>query len=139
MMWCRMILGVCLSIVLFGSGCKEQQLGGPRLKTSPIVGVIEIDGAPAELVEVTCHPAADSTGIKYPVTAVTDKEGHFTISTYEGGDGLPAGTYTLTFNWIEVGFVPKGQAQGQVLRPEEVEAQRHRGRWRRGIDRPRSH
>jgi hypothetical protein len=79
---------------LFFVGCSSGELpGGPRFETFPVTGTIHIDGTPADLVEVECHPLPESTAIKYPISAMTDKDGVFTLTTY----GLPEGTYTLAF------------------------------------------
>jgi hypothetical protein len=32
-------------------------------------------------------------------SAFTDKQGKFSISTYEQADGVPVGSYVLTFEW----------------------------------------
>ena len=36
--------------------------------------------------------------------ATTDADGRFSISMYQKGDGLPEGTYRLTFKWEEFGI-----------------------------------
>jgi hypothetical protein len=104
---------------LFLTGCSSGELpGGPRFETSPVTGTIHIDGVPAELVEVECHPAPDSTGIKYPISTMTDKDGVFTLTTYESSDGLPEGTYTLSFKWLEPGLVPRDKLKGAFSDPK---------------------
>ena len=100
-------------------GCREQQRGGPRLETYATTGVVKIDGEPGDLVEVQCHPGPDATGIKYTLSTMTDKDGKFSLTTYESGDGLPEGTYTLTFQWLEPGFVPKDKLKGAYADPKK--------------------
>jgi len=91
-----------LIVLLLSVGCGGNELpGGPRLETHSVTGVVQIDGTPTENVEVTCYPDADLSGIKYPVVGVTNKEGVFSLTTYNTGDGLPEGTYSLTFKWFE--------------------------------------
>ena len=38
-------------------------------------------------------------------TANTDAEGKFKVSTYESGDGIPEGTYAVTFMWGQVNLM----------------------------------
>ena len=113
---------VLVSVGLFLVGCSSGELpGGPRFETSPVTGTIQIDGVPAELVEVECHPAPDSTAIKYPISTMTDKDGIFTLTTYESSDGLPEGTYTLSFKWLEPGLVPRDKLKGAFSDPRKSE------------------
>ena len=59
-----------------------------------------VDGAAAEGVMVKFHPVAGmDTEQPTETTALTDKEGKFVASTYEMGDGVPAGQYQVTFEW----------------------------------------
>jgi hypothetical protein len=105
-------------LVAFVAGCSSSEpQGGPRIATFPVHGVVEVDGLPTELVEVICHPSPDSTGIKYPVSSMTDMLGAFTITTYEASDGLPEGTYTLTFQWLEPSLVPRDKFDGAFADP----------------------
>ncbi|MEI8016966.1 MAG: hypothetical protein WCH39_02145 [Schlesneria sp.] len=80
-------------------GCSQPQRGGPREKTFPVTGVVEVDGEATEGIEVSCHPEPGSSAIKYPVTTFTDANGAFSVGTYQSGDGLPEGKYTLAFKW----------------------------------------
>lgn len=90
------LLGVAAACV----SCKEEPRGGPRVPTYPIRGQVFVDGKPAALVQVVCHPAEGTESkVVTSIGALTDNSGNFEISTYEGGDGAPAGTYKLTFMW----------------------------------------
>lgn len=111
---------VLLSLLTQG-GCSKPQRGGPRFKTSPVTGTVLVDGNPQEMVEVTCHPDPASTTIKYPVVAMVDKDGKFSLGTYEGNDGLPEGTYKLTFKWLEPGLVLKDKLKGAYDNPQKTE------------------
>lgn len=89
-----LLAGVCLSCL----ACGEE--GPPRKETYPVTGEVHVDGEPANYLAVTCHDTKglDSTS---PTTssAFTGEDGKFSISTYESGDGVPAGEYVLTFMW----------------------------------------
>ena len=71
--------------------------------TEPLVGVLLVDGAPAEGVQVTLHNVA-GIDAKQPTFSqgFSDKEGKFKLSTYEEGDGVPEGEYVLTFFWGQI-------------------------------------
>ena len=81
------------------------------------MGIVNVDGDAAELVEVTCHPEPGTSEIKYDITAMTDAEGVFHLNTYEGNDGLPIGTYSLGFKFIEPGLVAKDKFKGKYANP----------------------
>lgn len=115
------VSGAVLLMALAVSGCSQGPRGGPRLHTSPVIGVVHVDGQPAEMVEVSCHPEGETSKIKYAVSATTDKDGKFKLGTYQGGDGLPEGVYKLTFQWIEVGLASKDKLKGAYADPKKSE------------------
>lgn len=96
----RVCVIACLAMPVLLLGCGPEQRGGPRLETSPLVGQVLVDGDPVQGVRVMCHPGPDAP-IAYEVVGMTDAEGRFSISTYQAGDGLPPGTYALTFELLE--------------------------------------
>jgi hypothetical protein len=85
---------------LFGCSSKS---GPVRLKTTPVKGVVHVDGKPAELLRVEFHPESKIEGLDHVPATVTNAEGHFAVSTYASGDGLPEGTYYLVFKWERMG------------------------------------
>lgn len=85
-------------ILLCSCGGEEQ---GFRKETYPVTGQVFIDGqAAAEPIKVMCHHQ-QGMDQEHPTVsqALTGEEGKFEISTYESGDGVPAGDYVLTFYW----------------------------------------
>lgn len=87
------------SVTALGSCTKK---GADRKVTIPVSGQVVVDGQPTAMVKVECHPVGGIDKEQPTVTqAVTDKEGKFQLSTYEGGDGAPIGEYKLTFTWQE--------------------------------------
>ncbi|MEO0531513.1 MAG: hypothetical protein AAF266_13200 [Planctomycetota bacterium] len=63
----------------------------------PVGGVVTIDGKPAEGVSLVFYaeePFPAELQVPTP-RAFTDESGAFQASTYTGGDGLPAGKYTV--------------------------------------------
>lgn len=96
-----------LMILLLSPGCSEEQPF--RKATSPAKGTVTVDGMPpGSGIQIQCHPAG-APDAEHPTVSSTetDAEGKFAISTYESGDGLPAGDYTLTFTWQEFNVISR--------------------------------
>jgi hypothetical protein len=75
-----------------------------RKKVVPVSGVVVVDGAPPDKpIRVECH---DEKGLDSQHPTITKCEsgegGKFALSTYQSGDGVPAGNYTVTFTWGEM-------------------------------------
>ncbi|OYW24375.1 MAG: hypothetical protein B7Z55_02355 [Planctomycetales bacterium 12-60-4] len=107
-------LSLFLALVPLG-GCKSEQRGGPRVKTIPVTGVVSVDGSPAASLKVECHRDTPDPAFPMVPTAITAADGKFTIGTYEGSDGAPAGNYHLTFVWGEFNLI-NGQYSGDKLK-----------------------
>lgn len=74
-----------------------------RKSTSVVTGKVTVDGvAPTSDIQIECHPV-NGMDAKHPTVSqtLTGPEGTFKISTYQQGDGVPAGDYALTFYWGE--------------------------------------
>ena len=74
-----------------------------RKPTFPVIGRVTVDGAvPSSSVQVQCHRTG-ALDAEHPTFSQTEtkEDGTFEISTYESGDGVPAGDYVLTFAWQE--------------------------------------
>jgi len=112
-------LGAAVLVALTLAACSKPAEGPPRLPTSPVSGVVQIDGKPGVMVEVRCLPEEGSSEIKHEVTAMTGEDGKFVLGTYEAGDGLPAGTYTLTFSAMEMGMTMKDTLKGRYADPKK--------------------
>lgn len=70
------------------------------MDTFPITGKLTIDGNPVGNVAVKANPVGkELSAANVSSSTFTDAEGNFEISTYESGDGVPEGDYTLTFMW----------------------------------------
>jgi hypothetical protein len=75
-----------------------------------VTGKITVDGKPVAHLRVFAK-AKDAGDSKYPILpqAATREDGSFQLYSYEPGDGVPSGEYTLTFTWQELeGFVYGG-------------------------------
>jgi 5-hydroxyisourate hydrolase-like protein (transthyretin family) len=95
------------AILLFSlvySGCSSGRVVQPHVRTTPLIGTVHVDGKPADGLTVECY--RDSA--KHPSNSTPTKaDGEFSFGTYKLGDGLPEGTYRLTFKW-------KSLAPGEV-------------------------
>ena len=61
-----------------------------------------MDGKPVEQMAVRCiNVAGIDTQDPTESSTFTDAEGKFEIATYQSGDGVPVGSYVLTFQWGE--------------------------------------
>ena len=79
-----------------------KMLVGVDLKAK-LTGVLVVDGKPTEGIQITLTDLA-GLDVKKPTISQTfsGKEGKFSLSTYEEGDGVPQGEYALTFFWGEL-------------------------------------
>ncbi len=91
----RLALALALCVV-----CTSCEPENNRKETFPVTGTITIDGKPGVRLQVKCHSTAGFDTANPTVSAAfTEADGKFAISTYEKGDGIPAGEYTLTVEW----------------------------------------
>jgi hypothetical protein len=86
-----------LGLVLLVPGCSR----GARKPVFAVRGQVLVQGTPAAHASVTFHPVGGATGHPLP-SAQTDEQGHFTLTSYAGGDGAPAGDYAVTVVWFRV-------------------------------------
>jgi hypothetical protein len=84
-----------ISILVFFLAVGAIGCGGAR--TSPVTGVVLLDGKP--LAGATVTFVAGGTG--RDATGETDKEGQFTMSTFEPRDGVLPGTYKVVISLPE--------------------------------------
>jgi hypothetical protein len=88
-----------LSFTLYGCSANEDTL--QRRVVYPVSGSVTAAGQPLPDASVVLHPVDQpNTDIPFFLPrAITDKDGRFTITTYERGDGAPPGTYWVAFSW----------------------------------------
>jgi hypothetical protein len=100
-------------VTVVGCGPTGPQ-GGPRVETVNVTGTVMVDGAPAGFLQITALPKGGAGAVPMNSTALTAGDGSFSLSTYESGDGVPAGDYSLTFVWGEMNLM-NGQYAGDKL------------------------
>jgi len=77
-------------------GCGEDW----QASTHPASGQVMINGAPPEGALVQLHPTGEGPDERNSRPwGLVQADGTFTLSTYESGDGAPAGAYKLTITW----------------------------------------
>ncbi|HXG12520.1 MAG TPA: hypothetical protein VNK04_22380 [Gemmataceae bacterium] len=84
---------VGLTVALASCGTKG------RLPVYPVKGKVLVDGKPAKDAFVNFFPKDTGGREPYAPYAQTNENGEFTLSTYETGDGVPAGEYDVTITW----------------------------------------
>lgn len=107
-------------LMVVGCGPTGPQ-GGPRVETVIVRGSVMVDGAPAGFLQITAVPKGGAGAVPMNSTALTAGDGSFSLSTYESGDGVPAGDYSLTFIWGEMNLM-NGQYAGDKLNGKYADA-----------------
>lgn len=93
-------MGRMLGYLLVGLICWGCAEAPDRKETCKVSGQLLIDGKPVDSVAVYCNDVNGMDKAEPTVTACfTGTDGKFSLSTYEKGDGVPPGEYTLTFLW----------------------------------------
>ncbi|MCC9606970.1 hypothetical protein LOC68_15190 [Blastopirellula sp. JC732] len=111
---------------LFPGGCSHQEHAYYAKPTTKVLGKVTVDGAaPGSPIVIKCHPA-DGIDPEHPsvTQALTGPDGAFQLSTYQDGDGVPPGDYSLTFFWgkynaISAGFVGPDRLKNRYMKPEK--------------------
>jgi hypothetical protein len=83
-------------VLVFVSGC-----GKGRIPTYPVTGAIVVDGKPAAgaIIVFVPNSTAEEEGQRERPFAIADAEGQFNLTTFEPGDGAPAGDYKALVQW----------------------------------------
>lgn len=114
------VFGFMVSLAVVSAGCQQGPKGVARDKVSKVTGKLRIDGEAHESVAIRlirigeANPAA-GTSKALTSSALTDKDGKFSIGTYENGpnaDGAPVGEYALVFQWGQINLMGGGNYGG---------------------------
>jgi hypothetical protein len=91
------LLSTCLIVF---SACGPKPPANLK-ETFPVKGKVLVDGQPAAMLMIDCVAAAGIDKANPSLaTAMTEKDGTFSLSTYKAGDGVPEGDYVLIFQWV---------------------------------------
>jgi len=116
-----LLLALTFTFLTATLGCGGQD--SDRVEVFPVSGKVLVNGQPAEGASVIFYSQSpDSEGKKMPVPGgTTDANGDFQLTSYESGDGAPAGEYKVAVVWYEP---PSPNATGVSEQPDRL-----RGRY----------
>jgi hypothetical protein len=93
----RVLLAAAVAgLLALSPGCGKKD---NRLDVHPARGQVLVGEKPAKGVHVSLWPVSAEGRDAYCPHGETDENGNFTLSTYETGDGAPAGDYKVTAEW----------------------------------------
>ena len=85
---------LCAAVLsAFLAGCGSQKNLPARY---PVSGQVLQSGKPIADAIITLHPSSPSPDVTQCPIAYSDAEGRFSMTTFETGDGAPAGDYSVT-------------------------------------------
>jgi hypothetical protein len=90
----RRLSALCLCLCL--TACASRYGDHPPYRTS---GQLLVNGRPAPGARVVFHHLGDWGEKSIVPQGMTDEDGRFTLSTYDPGDGAPAGDYRVVVEW----------------------------------------
>jgi len=105
---------LCLGLVIL-LGC-----GPDRIKVYPVNGKVLYKGKPAAGARIIFHPQGGSDKMmqERPVGFAGD-DGVFQLTTFDSGDGAPAGEYIVTVKWTGGARQPSYGAADENAPPED--------------------
>lgn len=71
-----------------------------RVAVFPVQGAVTFKGQPMPGAMLVLNPKTPTESVPAP-RAQVDKDGNVKVSTYDGGDGAPAGEYVVTVQWYK--------------------------------------
>lgn len=82
-------------VLVVSAGC-----GDGRIRTYPTSGMVLVDGKPADRATVIfCPTSGPPDFMRERPWGTTDDAGKFELTTFDAGDGAPAGDYTVIIRW----------------------------------------
>ncbi|MCR4411810.1 MAG: hypothetical protein NUV77_05210 [Thermoguttaceae bacterium] len=104
-LWCILALVACVAL----GGC-----GPSTPATVPVSGTVTLDGQPLEGAAVSFVPIGQGR----PATGQTDSSGKFTLTSFQPGDGAPAGKYKVGVSKLDKPADAKGGPAAAGAAPE---------------------
>lgn len=90
----------CASLALAAAlvaGCSSSD--ADRLEVVPVEGQLVFENKTTPGAFVVLHPLDNGAAGELRPTGYVDENGKFSVTTYERGDGAPAGEYAVTVEW----------------------------------------
>ncbi len=108
-----------LSVIVALRCRPKDRRSGSKWSTVSVIGKVRINGIPTGNIAITATPLPGAE-IAYPITTHSKEDGTFEFATNRPADGLPIGTFKLTFN------VPSGGSSDQQNGSDsDVERSKH--------------
>ena len=95
--WSGFFLAVGMA-TMTGCGAKNAD----RLPVFPVEGLVTLNGQPLPNAFVVLHPKGTSDSRALAARGQTDQHGQFKVTTYDAGDGAPAGEYAVTVEYHQL-------------------------------------
>jgi hypothetical protein len=117
----RRLLLASLGLLALGlPACSKEEARKP---TFPVTGKVQLGNKPLAHASVVFHPVGESGPDVVKPRGKTDADGSFTLTTYDGNDGAPAGDYRVTVElWLSSGKGDEGPTSRlpeKYARPEK--------------------
>ncbi len=116
--------GLCaLAVVLAGallSGCSKG--ASDRVAVYPVEGTVTFQGKPVPGAMVVLHPKDPADPRVIPARGYVGEDGKFILSTYDNGDGVAPGEYTVTVTLYQPIRSGDGAVPGPNVLPRKYES-----------------
>jgi len=95
-------------------GCSSEP---PRVPVFPVTGKVTFKGKPAEGAQVVLFAVNSANAAELAPSGKVGKDGTFSLTAYEPGDGAPDGDYVATISWRKMVVGDGGAAAGPNVIP----------------------
>jgi hypothetical protein len=97
----RILFGILGISILSLTSCGKDD---GRKPTFPVTGKVFFEKKPTEHATIIFHPIGESGSNVVKPRGKVGSDGSFTLTTYDGNDGAPAGDYAVTVElWLATG------------------------------------
>jgi hypothetical protein len=96
------------------AGCAD-----PQAPVFPVKGSVTYQGKPAAGAQVFLNAVKANEIDDVSANATVGTDGSYAITTYEPGDGAPAGDYVVTVQWFKLVTNDGGSGAGPNVLPKE--------------------
>lgn len=110
----RLALLALLPAAAAAVGCAE-----PQAPVFPVTGRVTYQGKPAAGAQVFLNAVKPNEIDDVSANATVKDDGAYAITTYEPGDGAPAGDYVVTVQWFKFVTNDGGSGAGPNVMPKE--------------------